>query len=303
MGNGTVAAAGGVVWRPGERTKPEVALIHRPRYDDWTLPKGKLHAGESPLAGAVREVGEEIGAAVAVGRRLVRVRYPLGAARKEVSYWAMRYLGGALSRAGHASTGGGTPTAGGEVDDVVWLTPGKARKQVTYEVDRRVLADFAAAPVADSVVVLVRHAKAGKRSDWNGDDYERPLDPAGEQQAGALVEFLSYFCPDRIYSARPLRCRQTVQPLADALDLAVRVAPEFDDEEYARAPEATLTTLHALAKPGRVSVVCSQGVTIPALVDAVAPMNRSSETRKGAAWVLSLVDGDVVAADHYDAPG
>lgn len=289
MGGDTVSAAGGVVWRPGERTKPEVALIHRPRYDDWTLPKGKLHAGESPLAGAVREVGEEIGAAVAVSRRLARVRYPFGAGRKEVSYWVMRYLGGAF-------------TAGDEVDDVVWLTPGKARKQVTYEVDRTVLADFAAAPVPDSVVVLVRHAKAGKRSDWSGDDYERPLEEAGEWQASQLVEFLSSFRPDRICSARPLRCRQTVQPLAQELELPVRITAEFDDREYLRSPDAALTALHALAKPGRVSVVCSQGETIPALIDAVAPMNRSSETRKGAAWVLSLVDGDVVAADHYDAP-
>jgi 8-oxo-dGTP diphosphatase len=285
----TVAAAGGVVWRPGERTKPEVALVHRPRYDDWTLPKGKLRAGESPLAAAVREVGEELGAAVAVGRRLTRVRYPLGAGRKEVSYWAMRYLGGAFS-------------PGEEVDEVVWLTPGKARKQVTYDVDRAVLADFAATPVPDSVIVLVRHAKAGKRSDWHGADYERPLEPAGEQQATALVEFLSCFRPDRIYSARPVRCVQTVRPLADAADLSVQIAPEFDDEEFVRAPAATQTALLALAKPGRVSVVCSQGVTVPALIDAVAPMNRSSETRKGAAWVLSLVDGDVVAADHYDAP-
>ena len=288
MGNSTNLAAGGVVWRPGERTKPEIALIHRPRYDDWTLPKGKLHAGESDLAAAVREVGEEIGAAVAVGRRLTRVRYPAGGGRKDVSYWSMRHLGGSFS-------------PGDEVDEVVWLTPGKARKLLTHDEDRGVVADFAATPVPDSMILLVRHAKAGKRSEWRGDDYERPLEPAGEEQAAALVEFLSFFCPDRVHSARPLRCRQTVAPLADALGLPVRLAPEFDDLEFARAPGRTQTALLALAKPGRVSVVCSQGLTIPSLVDAVAPMNRSPETRKGATWVLSLVDGEVVAADHYDA--
>ena len=285
----TVAAAGGVVWRPSEKAKPEVALIHRPRYDDWTLPKGKLHAGESPLEAAVREVGEEIGAAVAAGRRLRTVRYPFGTARKEVSYWAMRYLGGAF-------------VPGEEVDEVQWLTPGKARKLLSYDVDRTVLADFAASPVADSVILLVRHAKAGKRGDWRGEDYLRPLEPAGREQARELSRFLALFCPDRIYSARPLRCRQTVEPLAEELGVAIREAPEFDDDEFVRAPGVTQTALLALGKPGKVSVVCSQGVTIPSLIDAVAAMSRSPDTRKGAVWALSLVDGDVVAADHYDAP-
>src|SRR5512139_3562201 len=115
----TVAAAGGVVWR-GNHKSVEVALVHRPRYDDWTLPKGKLADGETELAAAVREVGEEIGSTVAVSRRIGRIRYDVEGVRKTVTYWVMRDLGGEFR-------------PGAEVDAVEWLTPGKARKRLSYE--------------------------------------------------------------------------------------------------------------------------------------------------------------------------
>ena len=88
-----ITAAGGVVWRIRDGA-PEVQIIHRPRYDDWTLPKGKLLPGEPDLAAAVREVGEEIGATVAVQRRIGTIKYLVGDARKKVTYWSMRYRGG-----------------------------------------------------------------------------------------------------------------------------------------------------------------------------------------------------------------
>jgi 8-oxo-(d)GTP phosphatase len=281
-----IAAAGGVVWR-GRHGNVEVAVIHRPRYDDWTLPKGKLKPGESELAAAVREVGEELGASVAVSRRVGRVRYSVGAARKTVMYWSMRYMGGEF-------------TSTDEVDEVEWMAPAKARKRVTHQNDRALLTDFAALPVPDSVLVLVRHAKAGKRSEWRGDDALRPLDITGERQAQRLAELLVCFAPNRIVAADRTRCIQSVQPLADRLGLEVHVEHDFADEAYAQSPSATQTAALALAKPGQVSVICSQGRTIPALIEVLGPGSRSSDTRKGGAWVLSLVDGDVIAADYYD---
>ena len=87
-----VPAAGGVVWRPGADGDIEVALIHRPRYDDWSLPKGKLDRGEDLLTAAVREVREETGLAVVVGRRGPRVSYPVRAGTRdyqgELMSWA-----------------------------------------------------------------------------------------------------------------------------------------------------------------------------------------------------------------------
>jgi len=283
-----ITAAGGVVWRLRDGA-PEVLVIHRPRYDDWTLPKGKLLPGEPDLAAAVREVGEEVGADVAVQRRIGTIKYLVGDARKKVTYWSMRYRAGEFE-------------PNDEVDSVEWLRVGRAYQRLTYNVDRSVMRDFASAPVADSVIVLVRHAKAGKRSDWRGDDNLRPLDAGGERQAEMLSMLLSFFGPNRIYAADRTRCIQTVEPLAHAMNVNLRIEPAFADEAYEAGPGGTANRLLALAKPGKVSVVCSQGLTIPALIDQLGPGVRSSETRKGAWWVLTTVDGDVVSTDLYDAP-
>jgi 8-oxo-dGTP diphosphatase len=84
--------------------------------------------------------------------------------------------------------------------------------------------------------------------------------------------------------------------------LGLHIEPQFSDDSYEDGPDGTQNALLALAKPGQVSVICSQGLTIPALVDRLGPGVRSSDTRKGAWWVLSMVDGDVLAADYYDPP-
>ena len=281
-----VRAAGGVVWRV-RKGKIEVALVHRPRYDDWALPKGKLAADETELAAAVREVGEELGAQVAVSRRITTITYPIDSARKRVTYWVMRHAGGEF-------------VPNDEVDEVAWLRPKHARATMSYDVDREVLIDFMAVPVPESVIVLVRHARAGKRSEWHGDDAKRPLDDFGREQAQRLIGFLSAFAPTRVVSANLARCTQTVQPFADAFGLSVATDPAFSDAEYSTTPTATETALLSLAKPGKVTVVCSQGVTVPGLIDRVVRGTRPTDTRKGDAWVLSVVDGTVVSADYYD---
>jgi 8-oxo-(d)GTP phosphatase len=265
----------------------EVALVHRPRYDDWSLPKGKLEDDETELAGAVREVGEELGAQVAVSRRIGQVTYALAAGRKTVTYWVMRHLDGEF-------------VPDDEVDEVEWLRPKLARDKLSYDVDRRVMADFAAVPIPDSVVLLVRHAKAGKRGDWPGDDDDRPLDAAGRAQAARLADLLSVFAPDRVVSADLVRCVDTVRPLAERLELDVQIDPVFADRSYAASPAASEDALMSLAKPGRVTVVCSQGTTIPGLVDRLGRRLRSTDTKKGAVWALSVVDGNVVSTDYYD---
>ena len=281
-----IRAAGGVVWRL-RRSDIEVALIHRPRYDDWSLPKGKLLPEETELTAAVREVHEELGSRVAVSRFIGSVAYPVGAVRKRASYWVMGHRDGEFS-----------PNS--EVDAVEWHKPTAARDRMSHPVERTIMADFAAVPIPDSVIVLVRHAKAGRRADWRGDDTERPLDNAGRAQAQRLVPFLSAFCPDRIVSAEPVRCVQTVTLFAERHGIDVRVDPVFGDVSYLESPSNTETALLALAKPGKVTVVCSQGDTIPGLIDRLARGVHSSDTKKGAAWVLSIVDGNVVSADYYE---
>jgi 8-oxo-dGTP diphosphatase len=282
----SVRAAGGIVWRL-RNGKPEIAVIPRPRYDDWSFPKGKLDPGETELVAGVREVAEELGSTVAVSRRLSEVRYQVPGGAKLVTYWVMRHLSGDFE-----------PTA--EVDDAVWLRPKAVREKLSYDFDRRVLADFTAVPIPDSTILLIRHARAGKRSEWRGSDRERPLEPIGEAQAARLATVLELFRPDRIISADLERCVETMVPLADHLGLSIRTDPAFTDEAFADSPRATEDALLALAKPGRVTAVCSQGVTIPGLVDRVGRGVRDSDTRKGSFWALSVVDGNVVSIDYYD---
>lgn len=280
-----IRAAGAVVWRVRKR-KIEVAVIHRARYDDWSLPKGKLQPQETELAAAVREVREETGAHIAVTRRLDVVNYEVKGARKQVTYWLARHVGGDF-------------TPNDEVDELDWLTIDAARARVTRAADVAVLDELHRFPIPEAVVILVRHAKAGKRSEWDGADTDRPLEVAGRRQAAALVDFLLPFAPDTIVSAEPARCVQTVEPLARRLGLPIRIEPAFGDIGFTAAPDAADRGLAALARHGEVSVVCSQGVAIPGVLDRVWPRRARESTAKGTAWVLSYVDGTLLSADHY----
>jgi phosphohistidine phosphatase SixA/8-oxo-dGTP pyrophosphatase MutT (NUDIX family) len=282
-------AAGGVLWRQ-DGDQVLVAVVHRPRYEDWTLPKGKLHAGEHPLMAAVREVLEETGAVVEVGRRLPSVEYPFGAdATKRVSYWVMRYRGG-------------EHTAGDEVDRVRWATVAEATQQLSYPADRGVLADFARLPSATRTLLLLRHAKAGKRSAFSGDDRLRPLDKMGRRQARDSVPVLAAFGPQRVLAADRVRCEQTVQPLADRLGMRVLIEPALSDEAYLKDPEAGLATIReSLEQPGT-TMICSQGQAIPAMLEQLGVPGAPYPARKGSVWALSVADRGVIAADYYPRP-
>ncbi|MDQ2837360.1 MAG: NUDIX hydrolase [Actinomycetota bacterium] len=282
-------AAGGVLWRQ-DGPHLLVALVHRQRYDDWTLPKGKTQPGEQLLLAAVREVGEETGAVVEVGRRLSPVEYPIAdGAIKRVSHWTMRYLCG-------------EHTPGDEVDRLRWLTVAEATHRLTYPIDRCVLADFARLPANARTVVLVRHAKAGKRSEYPGDDRLRPLDKIGRRHARDAAPVLACFQPRRVLAADRVRCVQTVGPLAGLLGLEVIEAPEFSDEAYEHNPARAREAFRALAAQTGTTVICSQGGTIPALLGDLKATRDPYPTRKGSAWVLSL-DGDrVLSADYYPHP-
>jgi 8-oxo-dGTP diphosphatase len=276
-----------LVWREGA-DGAEIAIVHRPRYDDWSLPKGKVQPGETHLAAALREVREETGSTVTLSRRLKRIAYTVEGTPKTVDYWAMRYRDG-------------TFTVNDEVDQLLWLPAGSAGERLSYRHDREVLDSALAQGLPDSTVVLVRHAKAGKRAQWKSDDSLRPLERAGRDQARELVRFLLAFDPEQVIAAAPVRCVQTVEPLARALGMPVASGPEFSDEHYLRRPAESLNALRQLAACRRSVVVCSQGDTIPGLIGQLgldsAPS--SAQMRKAAAWVVSFAQGRAVAADYY----
>ncbi|GAA0801333.1 NUDIX hydrolase [Spirilliplanes yamanashiensis] len=273
-----------MLWRPGD-DGVHVCLVHRPRYDDWSLPKGKLDAGEHPLAAAVREVREETGHAGVPRLRLPSTAYRLpDGADKLVDYWAMR--------ACDEPPG----PRDDEADEVVWLSVGAAVDRLSYDHDRRVLDAFAATPATVSIA-LVRHARAGKRDTWAGPDDARPLDATGSAQADALAPLLALLRPGRLLAATPRRCVQTLMPLAAAVDLPIEADSAFAEPApgQRRAERAAVAArrLAELAAAGGQVVVCSQGKVIPgALADLAGSADRDSfTTPKGTGWLLSF-DGD-----------
>ncbi|MFF0487483.1 NUDIX domain-containing protein [Nocardia sp. NPDC004068] len=288
-----VKASGALLWRRGADGGLEIALVHRPKYDDWTLPKGKLDPGETPIVAAVREVAEETGLRCRLGRYLGYVTYPITGHRKvkRVDYWAAAVLGGDFE-------------PNDEVDELRWHRVDRVMDELSYPMDRRIVRNFLRLPAETATLLIVRHAKAGRRDRFTGPDEERPLEKAGRHQAEALVPNLLAFGPEEIFSAPPLRCRQTVGPLADALGVEIAPEPLLSESGYAAAPQAALDRARALVSADTVRVICSQGKVIPHLLDDWAEIDGltlpPARNRKGSVWVLSFADGRLVAADHLD---
>ena len=289
-----VLAAGAVLWRPnGEPSSPEVAIIHRPRYDDWSLPKGKVDPGETEPVTAVREVHEETGYSSHLGRRLATVSYPVEQGVKKVRYWAARRVDGQFA-----------PNS--EVDELKWMPVAEALKQLKYPHDRKVLRRFAKQSADTTTILIVRHGTAGSKSRYKGDDRKRPLDKQGRAQAESLVGVLLAFGADVLYAADRVRCHQTLEPLAEELGTGIANEPLLTEEAYAENRKAARHRFLEIAAAGGTPAICTQGKVIPDLIawwcerDGVRP--DKSRNRKGSAWVLSLDGERLIAADHIGSP-
>ena len=294
-----VIAAGVVAWRPAD-TGAEVAVVHRPRYDDWSLPKGKLDPGETIPEAAVRETAEETGYQVRLGAQLGETRYQVQEGKKVVRYWA-------------AQVCSGTFAPNDEVDELRWLPPDAAAELLSYEWDPDVLQRFVRLGTASVPgLLLVRHAKAGNRAGWQDADSLRPLSKAGQRQAHAVSRLLVLFGPDRVYTAPPLRCVQSVHPLAERLGQPVIVEPLLGEDAYWDDPDAGLRRVVELAAEPGVTVICSQGGLIPDVVHRLAERygDRSAvdgqdgypPARKASTWVLGLHGEQLSFADYYPTP-
>jgi 8-oxo-dGTP diphosphatase len=295
---GTIWAAGAVAWRPREDGALELLLVHRKRYDDWSLPKGKAEPGEKLPATAVREVREEGGADVTLGRRLTSVRYRVKGRPKRVSYWAARVTG---------VDGRAVPNE--EVDQVAWLSLDEARNRVSYQQDLAVLDDFATAPADTVPLILLRHAQAVARSDWAGEDARRPLAGSGQADAGVLVGLLTCFAPQaEVFTSPTVRCEDTVRPYAEAVGVRLRTADEL---AISRTPGADSSAfLRTVLASGKPAICSAHRENLPTLLTeaaaalgAPAPPGTSDTLPTSSFWMLSIFDGGLVAADRYELPG
>lgn len=283
-----ILAGGGVVWRKGS-SDIEFLIVHRPRYDDWTFPKGKLDNDESVLQAAYREVYEETGIRCRLGPKLPTTEYTTGNGNgKLVHYWAMEAVKGSFS-----------PNE--EVDKVEWLSGTDAVVRLTYEHDRRLITDipkgFRKTP---DRVWLVRHADAGSRSDWKKDDRIRPLSASGKAQAKSLAWFLRFQVEGDLVSSPYERCVATLQPLAKKVG---RKVERHDALAEGASPKKTVALLESLPAG---SVLSTHGDVIPPALDRAVQrgldLKSPFDCKKGSVWMIERKSGELRTATYLPPP-
>ncbi len=266
-----VHAAGALVWRvrAGEL---EVLLVHRPRYDDWSWPKGKLHKHESLPAAAVREVKEETGVEALLGVPLPTVRYRLSSGtRKVCHYWAATVADeGDLSVVPRPTAEPCTPD---EVDEARWVGAVHALEMITRRADRSPLMrllDLHADGLLDTwPVLLTRHGRARRRSAWQDGEETRPLTATGEKQARSLVPIFAAFGVARLVTSPWARCLRTVLPYAEGDGAPVVPRAELTEDAATRSPELARAVLEEVLSERRPSVVCTHRPVLPTALAAL----------------------------------
>jgi 8-oxo-dGTP diphosphatase len=290
-------------------------MVHRPRYGDWAWSKGKLEPGEEWPVAAVREVFEETGFHVRLGRTLPTSEYTIadqaGASTTKVCrYWAAEVVGGDGALVN-------------EIDEVVWLDVLTAMARLSYPRDHDQLRALEEADGAGTLttwpLVMVRHARSRSRSTWPNADPLRPLNPRGRTRAKALIPVLAAYGVTRVVTSPSVRCLDTVLPYAVAAGRRARLKAGLSEEGFAEQPDRAPYHLTRLLERGNAAVVCTHGPVLPVLLERLAGIADSNESAqvtlseaalngmaKGEALVAHLVGtGDqarVVDVERYVAP-
>jgi len=260
-------------WRR-RRGELEVALVHRPRYDDWAWAKGKLEPGEQWPVAAVREVFEETGFQVRLGRTLPSSEYSLldnagQPTTKRVRYWAAEVVGG-------------DGTLVNEIDEVAWLDVSAAAARLSYDRDHDQLRALVRADIDGTLttwpLVIVRHARSRSRSAWSDADPLRPLDARGRERADALIPMLAAYGVTRVVTSPSLRCLDTVLPYAVAAGQHTHLKAGLSEEGFAERPDRAPRHLTRLLERGNAAVVCSHGPVLPVLLERLAGMADTGDT-------------------------
>ncbi|EIK84137.1 MutT1 protein [Gardnerella vaginalis 1500E] len=271
---GEEAKLGSIPRKPLNAIKPsyddfELCLVYRPKYDDWSWPKGKNEPNESHRHTAVREVGEETGYSVTLGPHIAKIEYPLEREGKKSSksntsnsnrscnpqpevikrihYWMMRLIDKPAAAKRLPAFGPIKPAKPTEIGNVLWLTPSKARKKLTHDSDREVLDAFLeklhAIQGEYSTLLLVRHGKAESRKTWQGSEATRPITPLGAAASYALGRELACYAPNKIISSPWKRCLETVAAFSRDSSLPIEQVAELTEDHHEKQPKSTLSVL------------------------------------------------------------
>ncbi|AKV55684.1 Phosphohydrolase (MutT/NUDIX family protein) [Bifidobacterium actinocoloniiforme DSM 22766] len=273
----TVEAAGAILyrWRQGDPSsgqgvqadphallkRLELCMVHRPKYDDWSWPKGKLEAHETHAHAAAREVSEETGRVVRLGPYLGESEYPLSnegkskgshglGRRKHIVYWMASLAGHARADRLQAVIGHVSIPDPDEVDQVAWLSPKQARSWLTHSSDKQILDLFVdqveQGALTGATLIIVRHGKSISRKEWSGEDAQRPLTPRGAAAAYALNRELACWAPDDLFSSPWTRCLQTVRPYAAETGQPIEEVDCLTETAFAAQPDHAYAWLDAL---------------------------------------------------------
>lgn len=249
-----VVAAGTLCWRT-EKGRLEVLLIRRPRYRDWSWPKGKLDPGETTPECAVRETFEEIGLQVQLGIPLPSIWYAVPSGLKVVHYWAAR-----------ADRSVPVPD-GNEVDEVRWCTPDKARELLSNPSDVEPLEALVDAHTRKDLLtwplLVVRHAKAKPRSSWSRAEGERPLAATGRRQAVAVSRLIQAWSPERVISSPWVRCIQTISPYVTKRDAKLKLVDALTESDAARRPGRARAAVEKTFDKRKSVAICTHRPVLP----------------------------------------
>lgn len=272
-----IVAAGTVALQPREGKSPRVLLVHRPGYDDWSLPKGKLKPDEYLPVAAWRETREETGVRVALRQPLSPITYAVGSGEKTVHYWIATPVHQKRRKPDH------------EVDKVAWLSPSAALKRMTYS-DEKTVVEAALASTPTVPVLVVRHGKAMLRRHWTARDQARPLASRGRKQAKAIAPFLDAYGVGRLVSSTSTRCVQTFQPYSKAKGIDVEGWTVLSEEIGEGNLKGVRTFMHRIAReaPQQGAVaVCGHRPILPTMLESLGLSPRPLQT---SAIVIAHVD-------------
>jgi 8-oxo-dGTP diphosphatase len=266
--------------------KDAVLLVHRPRYGDWSFPKGKLDRGELAPVAAVREVHEETGVRIRLGTPLGSQRYPAGSRIKTVSYWHGRVVG-------HHSVK--DYLVNDEIDEVAWVPLRKAKQRLSYTFDQATLDEALATEWRTRALVVVRHAHARARKSWRKDDRLRPLLAEGKRDAAKLVPLLGAYGLTRLVTSSSVRCAQTLVPYAGASGRPLEETDALSQEDA--TAESVLEILDDLLHGKECAAICTHRPVLPTMLNALDVV--TEKLSPGELVVVHHRKGEIAAFERY----